>query len=402
MNLICAELRKSKTNEATSSIFLSESIEQWYSILKNDKNEVFLLNTCHRFMVLIRNECKLTLDSFFTQLNIDAQPEYCYNEEAVLHFFSVASGVQSPILGENEILGQIKRFGEEASQKGMTNTFLNELVNKAVFTGKAARTKTGLVKISDTYSSIAAQFIRQHIPDLSDKKILILGTGKLGVQLFNHFQNKTLQPITIASRSLERAVEVAGEKAVGTTIGQMENPLTNFDVIIGATEAQSPVWEFGHLYSPSKKVIIDLGMPANFATCPASVNVYYYDLQTIQNSMQITRKAKMDEVPKVMRIVQKETDNFKYWYNTRKVVPVIQSFNRLAATIKEEEYQWAINKLGNLSEQQQEIVQKLIYRVVSRMSSNPISTIKGYAQEDTKSVHIDTFKEMFNIQIEGE
>jgi len=391
MNYLCTEINHQTLSleQLQEIIPGNETIDKVYNALYAPDNEVFILKTCFRFLIFSRNICKLTLDDVLETLQIKDGIQILSDSEAIERLFTIAGGLDSPFLGEGEIVAQFKSSFENAHQKMALGPHLQQILKTALFTGKKIRTETDLGNTSNSYSSVAAQMIKQHANNLAEKQILILGTGALAEQLYTYFHKKTSLPILISSASQKRAAAFCKGKTA--KIHQIQkNQFNQYDIILAASNNLSKI----KIESNKHQIIIDLGMPANIQHSGEGIYYTMSDVKKLQETKNETKRAALVEAK---QIIQQELKVLEFWLRSRKVVPLIQDFRQKAEDIKQEEWDWAKARLGDISEAQEAVLQKLMNRLVSRLTSRPVAKIKDFAQSDHTESNINTFKEIFDL-----
>jgi len=391
MNYLSVEInhRSLSLDKLQEIIPTNKAIDEIYTALYAPDNEVFILKTCFRFLIFSRNICKLTLDKILELHHINNGVTILSDHAAIERLFFIAGGLDSPFLGEGEIMAQFKNSFEQAQQKMALGPYLHQILKTALFTGKKIRTETDLGSTSSAYGSIAAQLCKQHITNFKDRQILILGTGTLAQQLYNYFSKKTNTPINISSACEKRAASFCENK--NATIYPIENVgFANFDLIFAASNNISKT----KLKSKSNQIIVDFGMPANLQYTGEGNYYNMSDIKALQESKNQTKKAALNEANEI--IIQ-EMKALEFWLRSRKVVPLIKDFKKRAEDIKQEEWEWAKPRLGMLSESQKAVLEKMMNRLVNRLTKQPVAKIKDFAQSEQTESNIKTFKEIFDL-----
>lgn len=391
MNYLCVEINhQSVSLEKLQEIIPdNQTIDAIYEELYAPDNEVFILKTCFRFLIFSRNICKLTLDKVLDKLQMNDGVQITGDFEAIERLFVIAGGLDSPFLGEGEIMAQVKTSHEAAQQKMALGPHLQQILKTALFTGKKIRTETDLGSTSSAYGSVAAQLIKQHIDCLKGKQVLILGTGALAEQLYRYFNKKSKEPILISSASQERATSFCAEKEA--QVHHIEKKgFETCDIILAASNNLTKI----DIESKPHQVIIDFGMPANVQN---SGDGAYYTMADVKKIQEAKNQTKIAALSKAHEIIQQELKALEFWLRSRKVVPLIKDFRQKAEDIKQEEWDWAKTRLGDLTEDQEVVLQKLMNRLVSRLTSRPVAKIKDFAQSEQTESNINAFKEIFDL-----
>jgi glutamyl-tRNA reductase len=334
---IVAGINYRKTDAGIRGEF-AVSAEQYASLIqkatKAGLSELFVLSTCNRteiygvcddVNILINLLCSETIgdEDTFRQL--------CYikqGKEAIEHIFSVGAGLDSQILGDYEIVGQMKLAIKFAKEKGVIGAFTERLFNTVLQSSKAIKNQTSLSDGTISVSFAAIQFLREQLTDARNSKIVLLGTGKIGRNTCKNlidYLNTT--NITLINRTDEKATLLANElglKAVPYT--SLDQEVNNADVVIVATNAEKAVITKDSLLHTGPKVLIDLSIPNNIEAAAASLD--HITLANVDDLAQINDKTlqkRQAEVPKALAIIHTHILEFTEWFMLRSHVPVLKA-----------------------------------------------------------------------------
>ncbi len=303
--------------------------------------ELFILSTCNRTEIygIAENSDQLT-ELLFRVCAGDRQTfsEIAYlknGTNGIEHLFQVAAGLDSQILGDYEILGQIKIAVKQAKAKGFIGAFMERLVNCVLQSSKAVKTHTALSGGTVSVSFAAVQYIKQHVENIKEKKIILLGTGKIGKSTcLNLIHYLGTHNITLINRTYETAANMATDlKLRSAKIEDLASELATADIVIVSTNASEPIILKQHLEGKGEKLVIDLSVPCNVeqgANLLKDITVVNVDvLSKIKDETLENRKS---EVPKALNIIQEHIAEFKEWHNLRKHVPLLKEVkNKLKA-----------------------------------------------------------------------
>ncbi len=297
-------------------------------------SEFFVLSTCNRTEIyglahsadeLIHLLCSETAggEKEFKQL--------CYiknGQLAVSHLFEVAAGLDSQILGDYEIVGQIKQAARIAKENGFMGTFMERLVNNVLQSSKAIKSQTQLSGGTVSVSFAAIQFLKEQVADFSQKNILVLGTGKIGSNTCKNLVDYLgARNITLINRTEDKAVQLASELNLQTAPYEtLEQQVALADVIIVATNAATPVITKAGLLNSTPKILIDLSIPNNIE--PAAGELQHITLVNVDGLSAINDKTlqnRLAEVPKAIAIIEEHKGEFTTWHGMRKHVPVLKA-----------------------------------------------------------------------------
>lgn len=297
-------------------------------------NELFILSTCNRTEVygfadtpeqLIELLCAQTEGS---QKTFEKLAYIKKGEQAILHLFHVGAGLDSQILGDYEIVGQIKVAARFAKQRGCMGAFLERLINAVLQSSKLIKNQTALSGGTVSVSFAAVQFIREKIKKVQGKHILLLGTGKIGRNtcrnLVDYLQAKQ---ITLINRTEDKAIELAEE--LGLThapLDHLQQYIRESDIILVATNSQEPTIRKADLENLGEKLIIDLSIPCNVEqTARLLPHVTLINVDELSKLKDETLQKREAEVPAVKAIINDQLKDFLQWYQMRKHVPVLRA-----------------------------------------------------------------------------
>lgn len=373
---------------------------------KEEIEEVFIIATCNRLAIYAYATDITPVRSFF-----DGFPDihnyltlFTQTDEAVSHLFATSAGLESQALGEHQILGQIRSAFAKVHQEGTIGPVLNELLRRTIRVGKRVRGETEIGRFPTSLASVALRTINQNIKDYPRQRVLILGTGEMATLTAKLLSKSGFNQMAVASQSPERAQEFARDYGINTeTYDHLADQLVNYDIVIGATAAQKPLFDVS-LFSDKGVVnnlmLIDLGIPRNFdGGLRDLTNIQLYDLDDIKDRTQKSLEERKKEVPKAREIIGEELQKFNYWFNSRSVSHLIEQLYDQVEDLKEEEYQWALNKLKEPDANYEWILQRLLHRMVRKFLKNPVERVKDYAQHENQLKQPDqVFEELFDLK----
>ena len=295
-------------------------------------NELFILSTCNRTEIYGFAEDASQLINLICSQNASIKnkfTELAYvknNAQAIKHLFNVGAGIDSQILGDYEIVGQLKQAVKFAKEKNTVGTFLDRLVNCVLQSSKEIKNKTALSGGTVSVSFAAVQYIKEKISDFTDKNILLLGTGKIGKNtcknLVDYLQTKN---ITLINRTEEKAAELAAELGLKhAPINDLAFHVKNSSVILVATNATDPTILKTHLENNGDKLIIDLSIPYNVEKDAQQLsNVTLINVDELSKMKDETLQKREAEVPKAKAIIKEHIEELMAWQEMRKNVPVL-------------------------------------------------------------------------------
>lgn len=357
----------------------SHSMQNALDMAKEDNlDAVMLMSTCNRTEVYGFAEhpyqlIKLICDNSKGTAAEFQQVGYIYKNETAIDFiFKVGTGLDSQILGDFEIISQIRNRFTESKQFKLTNNFLERLVNAVIQASKRIKNETLLSSGATSVSFASVQYILKNVENISDKKIILFGTGKIGrntcENLVKHTSNKN---ITLINRTLDKAQKIAGKfNLIVKSYGELMTEIQTADVLVVATGANNPTVDKDILALKKPLLILDLSIPKNVhdnvLENPLVTVVHLDQLSQITDETLETRK---NDVPKANQIIAEVKDEFMKWSKTRKFAPVIHALKEKLTEINQTELKNHRKKIDNFNEEQAEIIaNKLISRITSHFA----------------------------------
>lgn len=336
-NFYVAGINYKKSDAGTRGQY-AVSNEQYNSILQTAPefglNELFVLSTCNRTEIYgFAQHPSQLIDLLCTATTGNAVEftESAYIKsgiEAVEHVFSVGAGLDSQILGDYEIVGQLKNSVKFAKEKGFIGAFSERLINSVLQASKVIKNTTNLSGGTVSVSFAAVQYIKNHFRSVSNKKILLLGTGKIGRNTCKNLVDYlSTRNITLINRSLDKAKELALELSLNyAPLEELSKEIDKADIILVATNSTEPTILKDHLLNKAKKLIIDFSVPFNVEESARKLpNVDLVDVDELSKLKDETLKMRMAEVPKARAIINLLIEEFSDWCEMRKHAPMLKA-----------------------------------------------------------------------------
>ena len=322
------------------------------------------------------------------------------NHEAFNHLFQVGTGLDSQILGDFEIISQIKQSFYRSKKHGMSNPFLERLCNSVIQASKRIKNETEISTGATSVAFASVKYILKNVDDISKKNILLFGTGKIGrntcENLIKHTDNSH---IILINRTKEKAEAIAGKfKLTVKNYGDLQTEIRKTDILVVATGAQLPTISKSLLHTKKPLLILDLSVPKNVhddVTELDNVTLVHLDqLSQITNDTLANRKA---YIPKANEIIEEVKYDFVKWLETRKFAPVINALKEKLMTIKVEEVDFHSKKLDDFNQEQAELVSERIIQKITKQFANHLKS----AEVDTDD-SLALIKKVFKLEIESE
>jgi len=379
-----------------------------------DVREGVILSTCNRMEVYTlahdpQVACK-SIVKFLSRVS-DVDPKtfarYLYidqDETAVRHLMRVAGGLDSMVLGEPQILGQITDAYEAALAQQAAGTVLSALFRAAIHAGKRARTETAIGVNPASISSVAAGLAMELLGDLSGRQVLLIGAGEMGAIAVRSLLSRGAAGITVANRTYKNAVQLAKAwdgKAI--TFQQLPEVMVQVDIIITSTGAPHTILDRKQLEPvmasrPERPLfIIDIAVPRdvdpNVLELP---NIYLHDIDDLQSQAEENVLERKSEIPRVEAIIDEEAGRFLDWLASLDVVSTITDLRRQVAQLRQLELERLFNRL-DLDEQQQELVATMSHRLINKILHEPTLRLKKEAANGHGPAFTATLRYLFAL-----
>ncbi len=320
------------------------------------------------------------------------------NEAATRHLFEVASGLDSLVLGEAEILGQVKVALESAQKHGAAGRNLDELLRRAIACGKRARSETGISRGALSVGAAAVELAKQIFGGLKGHTVLILGAGKMSARVAQCLVSSGAHRVLVANRTFERAQELAqifGDEGAGAEAVSWEEfpeKLALADIVIASTRAPGYVVTREQIALAAKKrrrslLLIDIAVPRDIEpNCGEISDVFLYDIDDLQNVADEGRKSRVGEIARVESIIALETASWQKWLGASDAQPVMASLAQRAAQIRDAETALALAKLSHLSEKDRAVIEQLARGLSGKLMHAPLSHLRNGGADDAEAL----------------
>ncbi|HUH26012.1 MAG TPA: glutamyl-tRNA reductase [Flavobacterium sp.] len=293
--------------------------------------------------------------------------------EAVAHLFKVGTGMDSQILGDFEIISQVKIGFTTAREKGLTNNYFERLVNAVIQASKRIKNETEISTGATSVSFASVHYILNHVENVSEKNILLFGTGKIGrntcENLVKHTKNNQ---ITLINRTKDKAQKIAGKfNLIVKDYADLQAEIQNTDVLIVATGAQNPTIDKELLNLKKPLLILDLSIPKNVNENVQEIpGVTLVHLDILSQMTDDTLEKRKQYVPQAMGIIEEIKEEFVLWTQARKFAPTIHALKSKLEEIKENELKYHKKKLENFDEEQANLITSRIIQKITTQFAN--------------------------------
>ena len=384
----------------------SVSEEAQEQILSNAKasgvEALTVISTCNRTELygfaqnpsqLIQLLCK------YTQGNVEEFEKVSYiheSDDAIQHLFKVGTGLDSQILGDFEIIGQLKVGFKKAKAHDLVNPFMERLINSVIQASKRIKTETEISSGATSVSFAAVQYIMARVPYVSEKNILLFGTGKIGrntcENLIKHTKN---EHITLINRTKEKAQKIAGKfNLLVKDYADIQSEISQTDVLVVATGAQNPTITKELIYTKKPLLILDLSIPKNVASNVTDLeNVTLIHLDQLSKMTDDTLKRRQQYIPKAEAIIAQITKEFKAWLSTRAFAPTIQALKSKLNDISALELNNHRKKIDSFNEDQAHLISDRLIQKITNRFANHLRNANGTTEQS-----IELIKAIFELE----
>ena len=376
--------------------------------------ETLVLSTCNRSEVYgvppeSMHECAPGLSSFLSEFHA-VRPEllgvslyHHYDREAVRHLFRVAAGLDSMMLGEAEILGQVREAYRFAHEHGATGPVLNRLFQGALEVGKRVRTETELGTRPMSVASAGVKLAERIFGKLSERSALVLGAGTISEQVVSQLRDRGIKHLYVMNRSRDRADELVkqyGGEVVGW--GEWETSLQSPDVIVSSVATEEPVLrremvERAMAARGNRALfLMDLGMPRNIDGSVSNLyNIYVYTMDDLSEIVQQNRSARQNEIPRAESIVEEHVGKYLSWQASVELVGLV---NALRTKMREERASFIrarVESIAHLTEADRAFVEKLMDEMLERLILEPAQRLRGEKELRRKIQNVEALRDLF-------
>jgi len=325
---------------------------------------------------------------------------------AVKHLFSVASGIDSLIIGDSQVLGQVREAFEISEDLGFSGTLMHRVYETAMKVGKRVIKETSIGEGAVSVSYAGVQVIEKIFSPLERKNALIIGAGETGILAATHLRDKGIGKIAISNRTIEKAEKLA-EKVQGEIIPfqHLKEHIHNYDIIISATSSPDLILTKNDIKEMMRKrkgetiVLMDIALPRDIDSEVRQIeNVFYHDIDSLKVIVDQNVIKRRNEIPKALEIIMEEMHQFFGWVNTLEVVPVIKSIRDFFEEIRHDELEKLKNKV---SEEDFSKFEDMTRRMMGRILHNPTIKLRELAESGTNIqdtlTHSIIVKDLFDL-----
>lgn len=376
--------------------------------------ETLVLSTCNRSEVYgvppeSSHECAPGLSSFLSEFHavrpdvLSVSLYHHYDRQAVEHLFRVSAGLDSMLLGEAEILGQVREAYRFAHEHGATGPVLNRLFQGALEVGKRVRTETELGTRPMSIASAGVKLAERIFGKLTERSALVLGAGTISEQVVSQLRDKGIAHLNVMNRSRDRAEELAqafGGKVVGW--GEWDSALRTPDVVVSSVAADDPVLRREILVRAMAArgnralFLMDLGMPRNIEAAVGELyNVYLYNMDDLSEIVQQNRSARENEIPRAESIVTEHVGKFLSWQASVELVGLVEALRNRIRDERAAFVRARMESIKHLSESDRAHVEKLMDEMLEKLLLEPAQRLRGEKELRRKIQNVEALRDLF-------
>ena len=392
---------------------IEESVDRLFNF--PDIIEHTILSTCNRVEIYARANCQDSAIKAIKQFICDFHEVspveledhfYSYrNEEAVEHLFRVSSSLDSMILGEAQILGQVKDAYSLAKDLRSTGLVLNQLFKKAFSIAKKVREETGIAERSVSISSAAVELAQKIFDDLENRTVMLVGTGEMAELAAKHLISYGVKTVYVTSRTYDRAVNLARTlNGSALDFEAFKNELHRADIVITSTSApnfiikKEMVEKAIHERKNKPIFFIDIAVPRDIEPDVNDLeNIYLYDIDDLQVVVSANMKEREKEAENAMNFISQEVTKFNNWVGTLDAVPTIVEIRKKAENIRMQEIEKTLKKISHLSEDDKKLLRQMSSSMVNKILHKPTIKLKQKTQSEDGHVYLKAIRHLFHL-----
>lgn len=400
----------------------SQNIDEVISAIRAIKEikESLVLSTCNRVEILFttdkKRQAKQSVMEFLGRFSGVERKKlmpalYTYeNEQAIRHLFRVGASLDSMVVGEPQILGQVKDAYRTAVEHKSSSVILNRLMHRTFSLAKKIRSETEIAGSPVSISFAAVELAKKIFGELKGKKTLLIGAGEMAELAATYLIGNQIEGILVANRTFSRAVDLA-EQFHGTAISFDEIPdqLEQVDIVITSTASSEPIITLGQVkqrMKPRKNrplFFIDIAVPRDVDPHVNQLdNVYAYDIDDLKGIVDTNINKRKKEAVKAERMVDKEVIKFTHWLKTLEVVPTIAALQDKCEHVRQRELKKTLSNLADLSPDQRKLIENLTVSITKKILNNPILFLKRKEDRDSRDLYLDVTRKLFDLDSDTE
>jgi glutamyl-tRNA reductase len=379
--------------------------------------ELVIISTCNRtelyaassHMAVAELEAFLSDASSVSVKQFSAHTYRYEDLDVARHLFEVAAGLDSLVIGEPQILGQIVRSLELSRGQNMAGPVLNRLFQSAIHAGKRARTETGISRNPASVSSLAASLAERVVHPIAEAQVVILGAGEMAELAVEALRKRGAQKILVVNRTLERAHTIADRwDAQITTFENLDSALVSADILISSTGAPHTILSADMVKHAMQAraqrplVLIDIAVPRDIDPDAANIpHVTLYDIDSLNEKLEGALAERLSEVPQVKSILDEEIKEFAEYMKSLEMIPIISDIRQQAEGIRKEMLEKTLRRLPDLTEAERVRIEAMTQALVKQILHAPTNRLRAEASCPHAPEYAAVARTLFGLQSEG-
>ncbi len=392
----------------TVSFTDTQKIEGINFLLDNGIEEAIILSTCNRSEVYIysnniSDKVEVVKNFYQDYFDVESIEEFLFNktgEEAIKHVFNVSAGLDSLVLGEDQILGQVKDAHDFARQLGSSKKVFNKLFREAITVSKDIKTTTKISHQPLSISYIGIKCLKEKMGSLENKNALVIGLGKMSKLAMKHLEEEQLNHIYVTNRSYEKLKSIQEEykNLIPIKYEDRYEVMDKVDIVISATASPHTVLKKAEMPKTSNKLIMmDIALPRDIdKNLNEFENIEVYDIDDLKKISEANDKKRRELASIGELIIDEKIEEFNEWLDTIKIDPTIQSLNDKCSDIREDTLDYIYRKL-DLNCREKKIIDKMLTSALKRLVREPIINLKQIKDSGKQDEYIKIVEELFDL-----
>lgn len=392
---------------------MEEALSRLHSLPTFREN--MILSTCNRVEIYaVSEEVEKSVEAlkrFFSEyhavplIQFEKNLYLLFGEEAVRHTFRVASSLDSMVVGEPQILGQLKAAYAWATESKTSGLILHRLLHRAFFVAKRVRTETRIGDSAVSVSSVAVELAERIFGSLEQRAVLLIGAGEMCELAARHLIAGGVEKILVTNRTYERALSLAGQfKGEAIPFEEMGQGLRKADIVISATDSTQYLINREQMVRVMKErkqkpiFFIDIADPRDIAPEVGDLeNVYLYNIDDLQKVANENIKDREKEAKRAEAIVQDEVVKFVRWYQSLEITPTIIALREKCEEIRKKELEKLLSLHPHLSEKERQSLEAMTSAIINKILHDPISRLKQRDEEAMSNLYLDALRTLFRL-----
>ncbi len=411
-------------NHTTAPVEIREclafSVEETHAALgmlraQSEIDELMLFSTCNRVELLFTaTQVPLAVAAAqkflaaFKKIPLDRFDDALYlhqGDAAVRHLFRVASGLDSLIMGEPQILGQVKEAYRAATEEKTSGVILNRLLHRTFFVAKRIRTETGIGDHAVSISYAAIELGRKIFGSLEGKHVLLLGAGEMAELAVEHLIRNRAGDIFVANRTFERAVILAAQyRGTAIRFDEVGDYLSRADIVIGSTASPTYVVDRSMVKARMRGrrnrplFFIDISVPRNIDPEINNLNnVYLYDIDDLKGVVDTNKADRRREAVRAERMIEEAVIQFRLWRESLEVVPTIKALRSKIEAVAHSELARTLGHMTHLSEEDRQSLEKMVQATINKILHDPTQYLKSNGCQGDRAQSLDIARRLFRL-----